>query len=355
MTHRWRSRKAALIFAIALIPLVLAYSIFKPACAERDKPCLQAALNSHKVRQASFWKTELSKPLLQRMAPAPEALVEFITLDNQRNGYPERPRSITLDAGFMQDAQAALAEIPSDIRRLFDDRLVGVFLLEQLGGSGYTDFVYSSKGERMGAFIVLDAGVLQKLNANGWATWKESSPFQAATGFSLNAHIETPANDNRKNAIQYILLHELGHVISVQGNMHPPWDQKIMPVPIGIYPFFDLSWMVDPTVTRYTTRFESVFPQRRSVSYYFGAKPLGSGMVATYSNLEMTNFPSLYASTLPADDFAESFAIYVHVVRMGRPWRIAIARDGNVVKTFKSCWEEERCAAKRAILEQQLK
>lgn len=351
----WKTRKIFLIVAILLIPLVLGINSFKRACADHDKACLQTALTSHKVRQANFWKTELSKPFLQRMAPAPEALVEYVTLDNQFNGYPQRPRSVALDAGFMQDAQAALDEIPTDIRRLFDDRLVGIFFLEELGGSGYTDFVYNSKGERMGAYIVLDASVLKELNANAWATWKESSPFKVATGFSLNAQIETAANDNRKNAIQYILLHELGHVLSVGGNMHPPWDQKIQSVPVGAYPFFDLSWMVDPKENRYTSHFDSSFLQRKNVSYYFGAKLMGSDMVATYDNLEMTNFPSLYASTSPADDFAESFASYVHVVRMGRPWHIAIGHDGTVVKTFKACWEEERCAVKRAILERQLK
>ena len=75
-------------------------------------------------------------------------------------------------------------------------------------------------------------------------------------------------------------------------------------------------------------------------------------MAATYTSLEKTNFPSLYAATQPADDFADSFASYVHVVLLRRPWQIAISKKGQVVKTFDACWDQSRCAAKRKLLEQ---
>jgi len=77
-------------------------------------------------------------------------------------------------------------------------------------------------------------------------------------------------------------------------------------------------------------------------------------MVPTYDNLEKTNFPSLYAATQPGDDFAEAFASYVHVVLQRRPWQILIYQDGALRKEFGACWDEPRCAAKRALLEQLL-
>jgi hypothetical protein len=118
------------------------------------------------------------------------------------------------------------------------------------------------------------------------------------------------------------------------------------------YPFFELSWRIERTANRYAALSEGDFPQRRNVAYYFGAKLDASDMVATYANLEKTNFTSLYAATQPGDDFAEAFASYVHVVLMKRPWQIAISKDGQVVKTFNACWEEPRCAAKRKLLEE---
>lgn len=74
-------------------------------------------------------------------------------------------------------------------------------------------------------------------------------------------------------------------------------------------------------------------------------------MVHTYEALEHTNFATLYAATNPHDDFAESFVTYVHTVLMGKPFEITLSSSGKITKVYKSCWAEERCAAKRKILE----
>jgi hypothetical protein len=77
-------------------------------------------------------------------------------------------------------------------------------------------------------------------------------------------------------------------------------------------------------------------------------------MMPAYARLKNTNFPSLYAATTPGDDFAESFASYVHVVLMHRPWQITITRNDAVAYVFNACWGETRCAEKQRILERLL-
>ena len=74
-----------------------------------------------------------------------------------------------------------------------------------------------------------------------------------------------------------------------------------------------------------------------------------------YTQLEATNFPTLYAATNPFDDFAESFVTYVHTVMMKKPFEVAIQRNGKTVKRFGSCWETERCKQKRVLIEEMLK
>ena len=70
-----------------------------------------------------------------------------------------------------------------------------------------------------------------------------------------------------------------------------------------------------------------------------------------YDELEGTNFPTLYASTHPADDWAESFAGYVHSVLLGKPFEIRIYRGKKLIKAYGSCWEAPRCAEKRKYIE----
>jgi hypothetical protein len=279
----------------------------------------------------------------------------FITLDNVKNGFPDRPRAALMEADFAKDLRDAFAELPPEVRRLFDQRLVGIYLVDSLGGSGYTDTVLDAQGRPVAGMIVLDASVLKHHTANGWATWKENTPFKRDGRFKLEARIEQEADNNRKNAIQYILLHELGHVLSIGGNIHPSWNGEPKGVgPVAQYGFFNLSWKIDAQANKYVTHFDGEFAQRRNVAYYFGAKLGADEMAPTYAALARTNFPSLYAATHPADDFAEAFASYVHVVLMRRPWQVTISRGGEVLRVADSCWEEPRCAGKRKLLEELL-
>jgi len=321
------------------------------ACAPADKDCLLGALKASPAKKMSLWKAAFAKPLEQRVGPAPREVIELLTLDNLYNGYPERPRPSQVSDALRADVIAALAGIPDAVKRRLADRLAGIVFVDGFGGTGFTDSIVGDDGRKSRAFVVLDPTVLEKRTANSWATWKESTPFRADARHELRAVIERPEDDNRRQAIQYIMLHELGHVLAVGADFHPDWNLKVSEMPDGPYPFFDLSWSLDRAGNRYVNRFDAVLPERKDVVYYFGPKLPASRMALTYSHLELTNFPTLYAATHPGDDFAESFANYVHVVLMGKPFGIAIYEDGNVAKRYGPCWDEPRCAAKRAILE----
>lgn len=100
-----------------------------------------------------------------------------------------------------------------------------------------------------------------------------------------------------------------------------------------------------------SSRFENRFSLRKHVAYYVDGKLETTQILDVYSQLEGTNFSSLYAATSPSEDFAESFATYVHKVLMGKPFEIRIDQNGQNVKRFESCWEAKRCSSKRRVLE----
>ena len=321
-------------------------------CADSDKECANKALLGHTVTKLAFWGAALAKPLEQRIGVAPPELVEYLNYDNIANGFPDRPRAARLGAEFLGDVQKAFAEIPCEVKRLLAPKLAGIYFVENLGGTGYTDQIVDAAEKGVAGYIVLDVATLDKRTANAWATWKENTPFTAHPGFRLAAEIETPRRNNRKNAIQYILLHELAHVLAINKNFHPFWG--IEPKDIAAtdnYRFFLLSWALDRANNQFVTLFDASFPQRKDVVYYFGAKLAADQMVATYDNLARTNFVTLYGVTRPGDDFAEALASYVHTVLMQKPFAIRIYSGGKLVKFYGSCWSEPRCADKRKLIE----
>ncbi len=325
-------------------------------CKKTARECQEKAMLSHAVKSVATWRAELEKPISQRVDVASESLIEFITLDNRINGYAERPGVPKLDAGFLADFMAAFNELPPVVLNVVGNRLVGIRFVANLGSSGFADYVYDTAGEVAGAFVVFDSSVLQSMTANRWATWKERTPFKPEPGYSLEAQIETVGLDSRKNAIQYILLHELGHVVSAGRNIHPNWNTPVRQQAASMdrFPFFETTWKFDVAEGTYKSKFDRDFLRRKDVVYYGVARIPGSEMGSTYASLEQTSFPTLYSATRPGDDFAEAFANYVHVVMLQRPWQITLTNDGKVIRTVKSCWEEIRCAEKRRLLEELL-
>jgi hypothetical protein len=323
----------------------------KYGCTATDRACMIRAIRAHPAQKLETWESDRTKPVTQRIHVAPPVLLAYMLLENVFQGFKEVPRAPTLDATFMHDIEAAVREMPPQVLRAIDKKLVGIYLVDDLGGTGFTDIVLDSKGRPAGGYVLLDAAVLSRYTANAWATWKENTPFKPDPAWQLKARIEDDDADNRKNAIQYILLHELGHVLSIDSDIHPPfWLAPREVASDRSWPFFDLSWSTDRAANNYRAYPGHDFAQRKRVVYYLGAKLEGAEMQATYEALARTNFPTLYAATRPADDFAEAFVKYVHVRLLGRPWEITLWRDGVNVKTVASCWGKPRCAAKEAYL-----
>lgn len=325
-------------------------------CAPRDMECANRVMGAHPAKKLSFWKRTMSERLGRRIAAGEPEVVEFLTFDNYAHDFPERPRRASPAPELVEELRTALDELPDSVKRLVDSKLAGIRLVEDIGGTGFTDEVLDDDGKPVAAFVVLDPNVLSKRSANEWASWKERSPFRPDSRFQLDATIEDAQGDTRKNAIQYILLHELGHVISVGERFHPRWTVPVKKITsTNGYRFFELSWAIDPGRERYASRFDDAFPDRRHIVYYFGAKLDGAVMPAVYSQLTQTNFPTLYAATSPGDDFAESFANFVHTKLMGKRFEIRIRKDQETILVYGACWDEQRCAAKRTILEAFLK
>ena len=306
---------------------------------------------AHPLNRLEAWADTLALPPEKRIGPAPPTLVEYLTLDNDAGGFKERPRAAELSPDFLAEVRGALDELPPSVKRILGKGFGGIYFVEDLGGSGYTQYIRQD-GRPVGAFIVLDAALLARRGANEWATWKESTPFVPETIHGLEARIATDVQDHRRGAIQYILLHELGHVLSVTARAHPPWTYSPKDVPAAEeFPYFKLSWRIDRDKDRYQSIFDAAFGERDKVVYYLGPKLRARDMVSVYRQLEQTNFPTLYAATHPADDFAEAFANYVHVVLLKKPFEIQLVEGGRTVKTYGPCWQEKRCAEKRRMLE----
>src|SRR5574340_1005305 len=205
------------LFAVGLQTAAFAQASVVLPCQDDDRKCA-AELRSHSpIKKMPYWKSAFKKPVEQRIGSAPDELVAYLNLDNIVGGFANRPQAAAIPEDFLKDVSDAIAELPGQVKQLISKKLAGIYFVKDLGGTGYTDYINGG----ISGFIVLDIDVLSKSTANAWAAWKERTPFVPDPRYRLDAIIEANGQDNRKNAIQYILLHELGVILSMGEKFHP--------------------------------------------------------------------------------------------------------------------------------------
>ena len=262
---------------------------------------LRERITEHAVTRISYWPSEnLTLPLEKKVLPVPREILEFVSLDNEYKGYKQRPREVLLTKKQKLDIKNALKEIPEAVSRVVRDKLLAIYFVEDLGGSGFAEGVTDKDGKIVASFILFDIAVLNR-KANSWASWKENTPFKSNSPYRVEAIIEEEANNNRKNAIQYIVLHELGHVASIGAKIHPCWKNWIAEgEKFEDFEFMNLSWREDKKEGLKSIH-DSVFLERSEIQYYRAENKrfAADRMKSIYKKLEKTDFISLYAAINP--------------------------------------------------------
>jgi hypothetical protein len=204
------STYSLLALSILLFPLFL-------SCTPRQET-LKKKLKKNPCLQIDYWGDRWKQTALtERVKEAPQELIEKVHIENEMLGFRERPTPIKPPPEIHSAIESIEESLPSNIISIIEKRFVGIFSVKELGGSGYADVVHDKEGNETYALIILDADLLLKKKANEWATWKLNSTFKPdAKGHTkMRAIIEKEENNNVVNAIRFILLHELGHVLGV--------------------------------------------------------------------------------------------------------------------------------------------
>ncbi len=240
-----------------------------------------------------------------------------------------------------------LAGLPAPLRALAEDHVAAVYLLQDNFGSARVEAARDAQGRLIGGCVLLNLDALAR-SANAWASWRERSAFRADDPYRLQVTLEPAATDTVENALRFLFLHELGHVVGMAAGVHGFWAApETWPTTVHS-PFTRLSWSTDGN------RWHSPWQQRHPVLtlprfYRFETAPLPlSAAPLVYRALGGTNWPSLYGSIDPYEDFAETFALYVHTRLLHRPFRVDLYLGPERIGTFRSCLDTGRCPAKLA-------
>ena len=167
---------------------------------------------------------------------------------------------------------------------------------------------------------------------------------------TLQVSIETAEQDNSRNMLQFLLLHELGHVLTAGRGFLPDWwtDPADLLGP-GAYPFLDLSWRVNER-RQIVPRAGHEIAGHDLLAYYARPRLNHFDIPRLHTSLSQSAFATLYGATNAYDDFAECFALFVHCEMMGRPFNVELTRPEGVSLLSDASTVARRCDAKYCLI-----
>ena len=293
-------------------------------------------------------------PLEARIQSAPLSVAALALRRNLANGVAIEPRPAPIDHPVASALRRMLANLPEWLRALARDHVAAIYLLQDNFGSARVEAARDARGHLIGGCILLNLDVLAR-TANAWASWRESSAFRTDDRYRIRVTLEPPETDSVENALRFLFLHELGHILGMAAGVHGFWAApETWPATVQSS-FTRLSWITDGSA------WLSGWKQQRPVLalprfYRFQAAPLPRSVAPVlYRALSATNWPSLYGSIDPYEDFAETFAIYVHTRLLHRLFRVDLYVGPRRIGEFLSCLDTGRCPRKLALIEQLLR
>ena len=303
------------------------------------------------VHRAAFWGDGWQdRPLTERVHVLPTDALPSLRDGLSDRHFISQVKPASNAKYVIQDVQSAIDELPQPVKTLIEDRLVGIYLVEGLAQSETSDslgMAFAVVGfwrQHVGTVILLDRNETD-MRANEAMAGMEYVPSRDFHGVAVEPRLAARGENDRVTTLRYVLLHELGHLVDFARDVVPnSFSYGASETDCG--GFACLSWRT-PERHRYSRWIDSAMGMMRAGR----TKEYVSALPQTFKLLADSNFPSLYATTMPEEDFAESFAMYVHTVMMERPWELTVRRNGTIVGQLGSCFVDRRCPKKKAYFD----
>jgi len=271
-------------------------------------------------KKAKNYPCAINLPLVDRIFPVPKFLIsEWQKIDNKDNYESYIPttkekRIIVSNLKFL----------PPLTKKILKKRLVAIYFIKNIMGSGIADWVVDDRGKLF--FTIIFNPAVLKRNLSQQITLKERSCFIKDKNYRVKIDVS-----KRYNGFLYILLHETAHIVDYSEKI-TPFVEKSFFTGKKQTPFVKGTW-------RDYSKPTSDFSFRKKVTFYGwngGPKAKIVNAKDIYSELKKSNFVSLYGSLNWAEDFAEYVTFYHLTQKLGLPYIIKVYKKKRLIFKYQS-------------------
>ena len=320
------------------VPLIW---ILVASCAGSVKGGVRERIASIPAKNLKSYELKMQSHFTSRIQPAPEFVIRYLReVDGNETYSTYHPSKEEIDL-----IDAYLSQLPPLHKRVLQDWLIGIYLVNDFQGSGWADYVLD-ESDNLYAILIFNPVVLKE-GISELLTRKENSCF-IQDDPRLRVEIDC-GKDFR--GLMYILLHETSHIVDyLQG--HTPYVEEEMRE-LGkalqqVTPFVSGVWAgyAEPT-TMYD------FPFRKEVTFYGlnqGPRIRITDAMQVYEGLAKAPFVSLYGSMNWAEDFAEFITFYHLTNKLGQPYEVKLLQ-GNEGKLAHSPIKAKRVLERSRLVQ----
>ncbi len=196
-----------------------------------------------------------------------------------------------------------------------------IFIEKKFFGTAYAGLVKDANGKPVGAQMGIRQSVLDEdLGLTQWSSWKEQLSFGGIVdSYTVSSHLpiiqtSTPA-ENLNDFLYFVVAHEIGHIFDYANLINEtkncpevPDDQEPLECELQEGSWGSIGWL-----TTQKPKAENDSLNRSQLCFYWcDGNTLGASTISNlYADLFKTNFISIYSTTQPWDDFADSLAYFL--------------------------------------------
>jgi hypothetical protein len=302
--------------------LIVGLGLITAGCT--TQPSLREQLAALPVKHLDLYEFNPATPLIDRLTDAPAELLDLYASIEKTPPLPCR-----LSEAEREQIRRVLDRLPLRHREVLQQRLIGVYCVDNFAGSGMADYILGP-GEQLYAVLVLHRRVFT-MKAAELLSFRENTAFgQADPQVGIRVELSEEVS-----ALAYIVLHETSHIVDYV-QRHTPYVEPALFELFGRSPrdtpFTDQAWS-DYSVLRPSID----FGYKEKLRFYgLGGEPALTNReaVPVYEALSRTPFASLYACLNWAEDFAEFVTFYYLVQAWGAHYAIRVEHQGDTLFTY---------------------
>lgn len=276
------------------------------------------------VHQLDNYQFDPTTPLEERVIEEPDVVLNYLQVYDGRPDY----RNYILNDSEKRIFKENLKLIPQSYIKTLEERLIGIYFIEDFWGSGLADYVVDSDNN-IYSFIVLNPSRLYT-TLNEAYLYKELTCFvKDQNDISLKVDISEDYN-----GILYTLIHELSHVIDYVDMVTPYTSPTFLNV---VEANKNSTFVKDiwETYSKISDQYRVELFNR--VSFYgFNDGPLMNISEAAdlYRYLDKTPFITPYATLSWAEDMAELYTMQYLVTELGCNFEIEVQDSSGLLYLY---------------------